>query len=480
MMKWYLALLNLVFLLVFSGCPSGKAGNSAEDDIKPYTENARYWQYKGNPVLLLGATGDDNLFQMSGLEAHLDLLQSVGGNYIRNTMSSRDSGNIWPFHLQSDGYYDLDRWNEAYWNKFESLLRLTNERDIIVQIEVWDRFDYSTDPWQVNPLNAANNVNYTADECGMEKEYPKHPSGDLQPFFHSIPGMPKYGPQLDLVRKYQEKFVDKILSYSLKYGNVLYCMDNETSTPPVWGKYWMEYIHNKAGDKEVYTTDMFDKFFIPSQCVACRAAIEHPETYDFLDVSQINSRNFNRMHWDTLSWILQQRELFALRPVNCVKVYGGLNTAWGSGSNEDGIERFVRNVIGGCAAVRHHRPPAGNGLGAKARACIQSVRKMETMVKMWEMTPHMELLSETEDDEAYLTARKGEQYVILFPDGGKTALDLHDYPVEFSGRWISIGSGSWGEEFSVKGGSLAEIASPGPGGWFAVLTRNQGSPSPAE
>jgi hypothetical protein len=148
-----------------------------------------------------------------------------------------------------------------------------------------------------------------------------------------------------------------------------------------------------------------------------------------------------------------------------------MNSSWGSGSNEDGIERFVRNVIGGCAAVRHHRPPTGNGLGIKAQACIQSVRKMETMVKIWEMTPHMELLSDSEEDEAYLTARPGENYVILFPDGGNITLDLSDYPFEFSGRWISIGSGSWGEVFSLKGGSPAEIASPGQGGWFAVLTR---------
>jgi len=234
----------------------------------------------------------------------------------------------------------------------------------------------------------------------------------------------------------------------------------------------MAYINDKAGKKHVYTTDMFDKFFIPRQCSSCMAVIEHPETYEFLDVSQINSRNFNRMHWDTLSWILQQRELHALRPVNCVKVYGGLNSSWGSGSNEDGIERFVRNVIGGCAAVRHHRPPAGNGLSEKSQACIQSVRKMETLVNMWEVIPHMELLSDIEDDEAYLTARPGEKYVILFPEGGKATLDLNDYPFEFSGRWISIESGSWGEEFSVKGESRIEIASPGPGGWFAVLVKN--------
>ncbi|KPL12445.1 MAG: hypothetical protein AMS26_17760 [Bacteroides sp. SM23_62] len=470
-MKRHFIFLCFIILAVISGCSPGQDDNSYTNDIKPYTENPRYWQYKGNPVLLLGGTVDDNLFQIPNLEEHLDLLQSIGGNYIRNTMSSRDSGNLWPFYPQPDGLYDLNKWNEAYWYKFESLLELTSERDIIVQIEVWDRFDYSRNPWMVNPFNPANNVNYTEDECGMASDYPRHPSGDLQPFFHSIPGMPKYSQELDRVRNYQERLVDKLLSYSLHYGNVLYCMDNETSTPPEWGRYWMKFIQDKAGDKQVYTTDMFDRFFIPRQCASCLAALANPGIYEFLDASQINSRNFNETHWDTLIWILQQRELYTLRPVNCVKVYGGMNTTWGSGSNADGIERFLRNVVGGCAAVRHHRPPTGNGLSEKSQASIKSIRLVETMVKMWDVNPHMELLSDREDDEAYLTAKEGESYVILFPDGGSVTLDLGAYPGRFSGRWIDIGSGIWGEWFSLNGGDLTEITAPGPGGWFAVINR---------
>ncbi len=463
---------GLIFLLAVSGCHTGQNENSDINGLRPYTENPRYWQYKGNPVLLLGGSGDDNLFQYPGLEEHLDLLQSVGGNYIRNTMSSRDSGNYWPFYQQQDGNYDLERWNDTYWNRFESLLKLTNERDIIIQIEVWDRFDFSRDPWKLNPFNPASNVTYTEAECGMEMDYPKHPAQDLQPFFHSVPDMPLYKPELDIVRKYQENFVDKLLSYSLNYGNVLYCMDNETSTPQAWGKYWMKFIREKAGDKKVFTTDMFDRFFSPHLCEACMDAMESPTVYEFLDVSQINSRTVNQVHWDTLSWVIQHRDLYALRPVNCVKVYGGMNSTWGSGSEEDGIERFLRDVIGGCAAVRHHRPLHGNGLNAKSQASIQSVRKVETMVKMWEMKPQLELLSDREDDEAYLTAKRGEKYVILFPEGGNVTLDLSDSPGHFSGRWISIESGKWGKHFSLKGGNLTGVETPGSGGWFAVITRN--------
>jgi len=40
-----------------------KRALSGKGRIGVYKENPRYWQYKGKPVLLLGGTDDDNLFQ---------------------------------------------------------------------------------------------------------------------------------------------------------------------------------------------------------------------------------------------------------------------------------------------------------------------------------------------------------------------------------------------------------------------------------
>lgn len=461
---------SVIIFCGFSGCTSPQGASSDfSNDIQPYADNLKYWQHKGQPVLLLGASNNDNLFQSPDVEEQLDLLQQVGGNFVRNTMSSRDSGDVWPFFHMEDGKYDLTKWNEEYWVKFEKFLKLTAERNIIIQIEVWDRFDYSMQFWAFNPFNSANNINYSEEGCGMATEYVKHPSSDMQPFFHSINGMPNYSPALEIVKEYQEKLVDKMLSYSLSYGNVLYCMDNETSTPPEWGLYWMRYIRGKAGEKQVYTTDMFDHFFKPNSCEPCKQAITNSVEYLFLDVSQNNSRNVNQAHWDTLQWIVNERDKYALRPINCTKTYGGGNSTWGSGSNQDGVDRFCRSVIGGCAAVRHHRPTAGNGLNEKAQATIKSLRKVESLVKMWEVEPRMELLSERDDNEAYLTALKGDKYVVLFPAGGSVKVDLSEHDKAFRGKWISIETGEWGEEFSVTGGGDAEVATPNGSGWFAVL-----------
>jgi hypothetical protein len=368
-----------------------------------------------------------------------------------------------------NGKYDLGKWDRSYWARFEQLLKLCEERDIIIQIEVWDRFDFSQESWRLSAFNPVNNINYSTEESGVAPEYPKHPYSDQQPFFHTIQGMQHYTPDLEVIKKYQEKFVDKMLSHSLKYGNVLYCMDNETSTPPEWGLYWMDYIRKKAGNKKIYVTDMFDNFHRPASCIVCQQAIQYPSDYLFLDVSQINSRNFGQAHWDTLQWIIHERNKYEIRPVNCTKVYGGGNSSWGSGSNDDGVQRFCRDVIGGCAAVRHHRPNSGNGLNEKAQASIHAIRKVETLVKFWEVQPYTELLSGAEENEAYLVAKKGEKYVLFFPGGGTVKVDLEVTAKTFRGKWISLETGEWADDITVSNGGAVELATPDSTGWFAVL-----------
>ena len=84
------------------------------DRIQPWSKNPHYWEYKGQPLLLLGGSKDDNLFQVPDLKEHLDDIRAAGGNYIRNTMSDRkDKGfEVYPFFQRQDGKFDLERWND--------------------------------------------------------------------------------------------------------------------------------------------------------------------------------------------------------------------------------------------------------------------------------------------------------------------------------------------------------------------------------
>jgi len=96
--KYFLPFVSGV--LVFVGFQNKQA---AARDIQPWNENPWYWQYNGEPVLLLGASSDDNLFQWPAemLVPHLDSMKNIGANYVRNTMSDRnDRGfELYPFKL---------------------------------------------------------------------------------------------------------------------------------------------------------------------------------------------------------------------------------------------------------------------------------------------------------------------------------------------------------------------------------------------
>jgi len=468
--------------IVLSHAALSAADDKNADRIKPYAENPHYWQYKGKPVLLLGGSKTDHIFLLDDLKAHLDEIQAIGANYVRNTMSQREGKDLKPYKLLPDGKFDLNQWNQEYWQRFQNMLKWTAERKIFVQIEVWDRFDHSTQFWETSPWNPKNNVNYTYKQTGFASKYPQHSGQDLQPFFHSIEGMPRYSRKLDLIRRRQEAFVAKMLSYSLDYGHVLYCMDNETSTPAEWGKYWIKFIKAKAAEKgvTVCTTDMFDDAFDADKSKHTPIIFNDAEHYMFADISQVNSRSYDEAHWEGLQWLLRQINTHP-RPSNHTKIYGSGYMSFGTGGPEDGVERFWRNILGGSASARFHRPDAGNGFNDFAKGSIKAARILESLIKFWDITPQMGLLSQRESNEAYLAAKPGKYYALYFTNGGSVGLDLSGATGSFDITWISVSMGvrtrtSAAGGFrrmakTIRGGGVVTISAPYKGGWVAAITK---------
>lgn len=436
------------------------------DRIRPYRQNPRYWQYRGKPILLLGGSKDDNLFQIPDLREHLDEMKAVGANYIRNTMSDRKDGGfeVYPFLQRADGKYDLEQWNPEYWRRFQNMLRWTYERDIVVQIEVWDRFDYSQRNWPPHPYNPANNINYTYEQSGFAPQYPDHAGTNRQPFFFTTPLQRNN----EVVFRYQKRFVDEMLKYSLPYPHVLYCMDNETSGDEKWGRFWAEYIRKAADARrvEVHLTEMWDDWNITAPMH--RRTLDNPDLYTFVDVSQ-NNHNTGQLHWDRFQWV---RRYIASRPrpINTVKTYGADGGRYGSTS--DGLARWWRHLIGGAAAVRFHRPDSGIGLSEPARASIRAARLVAERAAFWNMEPANDMLQDRSDDEAYATAREGRDCVVYFPRAGDVGLDLSRWTGNARLEWIDIGRGRVSTTAMVPCGSVIPLRTPADGMWVAVIRRS--------
>ncbi len=450
----------LIGLSACAFCTAAGAASMEEGRIRPYPKNPYYWQYKGRAVLLLGGSVEDNLFQIPKLAEHLDTLVACGGNYVRCVMSWRDEGNVPPFGSRKDGKYDLEKWNDEFWRRFETFLAETARRDVIVQIEVWATFDYYRDNWDLNPFNPKNNVNYTAKDSRLPVRVTTHPVRTGNDFFRSVPG--EKG--LAVVLKHQERFVERILSFSLKHGHVLYTMDNETSVTPKWGAYWAGFIRKKAAKagRKVETTEMWDKWDVNHKMHD--ATFDHPELYTFVDISQ-NNHNKGQVHYDNAR---KRRKGIARRPrpMNSVKIYGADGGRYGS--SRDGIERFWRNIFGGFASARFHRPASGIGLSKPAQRMIRSAREVTGAFDVFTSEPRGDLLADREANEAYCLAQPPRQYAVYFPAGGEVTLNAKKAPDALSLRWYDIDAGRWRPRREVGPGAVG-LKAPGKGQWAAVL-----------
>ncbi len=445
------------------------------DRIRPYEANPTYWQYKGEPVLLIGGSDQDNLFNHphippDGLEAHLDVLVSVGGNYVRNTMSTREAGNLYAYEQDSDtGLYDLDTFNEAYWQRFRDFLDMTSARDIIVQIEVFDRFDFARDAremggWSRQPFNPRNNINYTAEESRLPEEITTHPGQLENPFFRTTPEQEDN----PLVLQYQEAYVEKMLSISLEYGNVLYCVSNETNESEHWSAYWAHFIRQKADEAGVgvEVTEMWDPWDLSHPMH--RFTFDHPELYSFVDISQ-NTHQVGQTHWDNMQ-AARQRLLDPARPINNVKIYGG--TPHGGGL-EEGTHKLWRNVLGGLASSRFHRPDSGAGLSELAQTHLKSMRMLVTDFDVFPAEPHNDLLRDRDKNEAYCAATPGVQYAVYFPAAGSVTLDTSEADGPMTLRWLEIEQNRWHDPEDIESAEQLELNTPGEGQWAVLVEVTQ-------
>lgn len=439
----------LLFLFMQLAIVVGQdAAGKLSGGIEIYPENPWYWQYKGRPVLLRGGSNDDNPYQWEKEELikELDLIASVGGNYIRNTMSDRDEGNLYAFKKVGEEKYDLNQWNEDYWNKLEFFLEETSKRDIIVQLTLWDHFDInSSSRWKKHPWNPERNVNMQPGTWKARED-----------FYSTVDR--NAGEELE----FQKKYVEKLLSISLKYGNVLYNINNESSESVAWENFWAKYIKEaaaKAG-KRVYVTNMQ-----LSATNTLRHVISYGDLFDYVDISQINQDSKGARgpaHWDLLMFLRQKIATFGPVPMNNIKIYGATDgmTNFSAGSETEAIDRFWRDIFAGCASARFHRPSVpnkrwGSGINERVQTNLKAVTMLLEKFSLFDSAPHNDLLSPRVSVpsmmEAYVSAHIGHQYAVYFPQGRyKVDLDPWVFADKLRIQWLDINDLEWSEPEMVE------------------------------
>lgn len=441
-----------------------------KDRIQICPENRWYWQYKGQPLLLLGGSDEDNLFNHPNLWFNLDKLQQIGGNYVRMTLSSRDQHNVWPYQL-IDGKYDLTRFNPDWWDRLANCIRQAHQRDIIVQIEFFATFDFYRDNWQRNPFNPTLNTNYTTTQTTLLPKWDHHPARQFQPFFASVPELNN-----DLVLlNYQQAFVRKVLDVTLDLPNVLYCLDNETATPPQWAWYWAEFIRQELARRrqQIYLTEMWDDHDITGG--RHRHTYDRPDLFTFVDISQNNWQS-GPTHYDHLMTVrryLAQRSAGPC-PMNNVKVYGrtpgGLDVALN-------LDRWWQNIFAGCASTRFHRPTAkGSGLGLNhtAQAAVKAARIFTDAFDIFSCQPRADLIEKAQPDQVYCLADPPQVYAVYFAKGGQATLRITGTG-PWQVRWFDPRKGQFNSPQQLKpDNERVELTAPDTQPWLALIDHPDG------
>ena len=454
--------------------------STVTDRIRIDDENPWYWNYDGERTLLLGGTDTDSLFQWagSGLAEHLDELVAVGGNYVRNTMSDRSSDDqggdgkkaqsVYAFAEIEPGTYDLATWNPEYWNRLDVFLEATYERDIVVELTLWDQHDFGGDRWERHPWNPERNVNYSVEDSQL--------TGRAD-FFAAV----REGN--DLVTSFQTSFVDNVLSRSLEYPHVIYNVSNEGWCGNAWERFWADRIHRSANERGVSA-------YVANMTMSPRHSVDkvlrNPGHFDYVEISQHNQITRGKegqAHWDDiLHWKHAVSETIGPRPFNSVKIYGAEGGHVHAGTAEEAVDRLFRLVLSGCATGRFHRLVGDNnwgiGLNERAATTIKSLRALETEVDLTRCLPRNDLLIEREPNESYCASIGEDTYVIYFPAGGRALLDLYELEGSWSTSWLDVSTAEWidggnGERVSNNrtGGTATpiELSSPTGGPCVALL-----------
>jgi hypothetical protein len=214
--------------------------------------NPHYFEYKGKPMIIVSSGEHYGSVINPAFDYinYLNTMQKDGMNYTRtftgsmywesdgdfsitnNTLAPARGTALAPWkrsdvagNANGGNKFDLDQWDEAYFNRFKSFVEEAQKRGIIVEVTLFTSI-YGEKSWSICPVNPQNNINNIT-----LSDYRK---------VHSLDN--------GNLLKYQDKFVKRIVTELNKYDNVTYELINEPwadqaaarHRPNVWQKSSLE------------------------------------------------------------------------------------------------------------------------------------------------------------------------------------------------------------------------------------------------
>lgn len=425
-----IVLVTISLIIVFYSC---KKKDSIVADtikyIKPSKQYNRYWQYNGIPVFLIGTVYGINQFLNPDIHQQLELLTGAGGNFTRNPISLCDT-NHKAFKV-TNGICDFSTSNN-FWEKLDSFYSMAQKKSIIIQQELWNTDDYTINNWQNNSFNelkTKENISFLDATDSINIQLKK-------------------------------QYINKLLSYSLKYNNIIYSISNGYTIKEngEWIDKWISYINEKAKERSkiIYITEninfpnVYDETFM--------GFMNRADTNSFLEISANCNTSNGQEIWDNQIFVYNYIS-DKPKPINTSII----------NNTDDSKDKIWKSILCGSASI------CLNQVNTKDAATILS--SIHTFLKDFsivESIPGIEAknLFKRDDNEAFITNIKDESYAIYFPKEGEVILKMDKVKDNFYIKWFVIESGKWSDVKKVKIENGYKIKTPVNNGSIVVITKN--------
>jgi hypothetical protein len=449
---------------------------AAGEPVSLHPANSHYLLFRGKPAVLISSTehygavlnGEfDAIPYLNELQARgLNLTRTFSGTYrevpgsfkiARNTLAPSTETFIAPWPRSStagaaDGgnKFDLARWNDEYFTRLKSFVAAAGERGIVVEYVLFCPF-YEEILWEVNPMNARNNVN------GLR----------------AIPRTDAYALKHRDIQAIQEAFVRKAVGELSGFDNVYFEICNE----PYFGGVTLEWQARIASIIVETEKALRHKHLIAQNIANEKAKIERPHlavsifNFHYATPPETVAMNFslNKALADDETGFRGVHDLPYRREAWEFIVAGGaifdhLDYSFTT-EHEDGTAKVV--------------DPTPGGGGPAIRGQFQILKQFIEGFDFLKMTPDKKVIARVTPKGVSVRAlgNAGREYAVYAHGGAKVMLAL-DLPAGgYKTEWLNPRTGKIdkSERLETKGG-LVEISSPKYEDDVALAIRRVSSP----
>jgi hypothetical protein len=164
------------------------------------------------------------------VDYRLNQLQEFGVTAIRVWANNWFMGQNahYPWARDSNGKFDLNTWDAAYWNRMRSLVQKCKDREIIVEFVIFSEYPKGGLKgiwWQGGDGRYVISWNRNFNTTGV---FSANSAGDFYPQFFDL----SYQESGQSLQSYQQALIDKSISELNAFGNVYFQVHNEF--PAVW------------------------------------------------------------------------------------------------------------------------------------------------------------------------------------------------------------------------------------------------------